>query len=318
MPSEVRSGTSFELSTGGLGPSKGLSSLQDLFQSKVQLQLVADPDQKIDARMTVNGLPGVRYAQMDSSMRVSLLRERQMLSDQEDDVCLIMSRGEPLWIQQRGKETFAMHGDAVLLDYREAATLSFRTMTYAAVRVPHAALSPLTKRIGDSAGRRFDGGSAALGLLRAYLGSLPDLNSDQSLKGLIATHVYDLMALAIGATRDAAELAAGRSVKAARLQAVQAELSRDRDLSIHAVAARQGVSPRYVQKLFEEAGTTFSAFVLDLRLEAARAMLTSPRYKHWKIATIAQEAGFGDLSYFNRCFRTRYDRTPSEFRAVSS
>jgi AraC-like DNA-binding protein len=317
MPSEVRSGASFELSTGGLGQAKGLSSLQDLFQSKVQLQLVADPDQKIDARMTVTGLPGVRYARMESGMRVSLLRERQMLSDQEDDVCLIMSRGAPLSIQQRGHETLALNGEAVLLDYREAATLSFRTMTYAAVRVPHAALAPLTRLIGDSAGRRIDGGSAALGLLRAYLGSLPDRIADQGLKGLIATHVYDLMALAIGATGDAGDLAAERGVMAARLQVVQTALRKNPELSIHEVAARQGVSPRYVQKLFEETGTTFTAFVLDLRLESARAMLTSPRYRHWKIATIAQEAGFGDLSYFNRCFRVRYDRTPSDFRAAS-
>ena len=81
------------------------------------------------------------------------------------------------------------------------------------------------------------------------------------------------------------------------------------------VAARQGVSPRYVQILFEEAGTTFSEFVLERRLEAARNMLASPRYAIWSIAAIAFEAGFGDVSHFNRRFKRRYLMTPSELRS---
>jgi AraC-like DNA-binding protein len=32
------------------------------------------------------------------------------------------------------------------------------------------------------------------------------------------------------------------------------------------------------------------------------------------IGTIAYEAGFGDLSYFNRAFRRRYGATPSNIR----
>jgi AraC-like DNA-binding protein len=118
------------------------------------------------------------------------------------------------------------------------------------------------------------------------------------------------MALVIGASREGAEIAAQRSLKAARLQAIKAELAKDRDLSIHEIAQDQAVSPRYVQKLFEESGTTFTEFVLALRLEAARAMLVSPRFAHWTVAAISQEAGFGDLSYFNRRFKARYDQTP--------
>ena len=70
--------------------------------------------------------------------------------------------------------------------------------------------------------------------------------------------------------------------------------------------------------LFEEAGTTFSNFALDRRLDAARGMLTSPRYARWSIAAIALEAGFGDLSHFNRRFKRRYLMTPSDMRCRPS
>ena len=318
MSSEVGAGASFELSTDGITPSLGLSTLRELFDSKVQLRFAADPDQRIDARMTVQGLPGLRYASMVSSMNVSLERPREMLSDREDDVCLIVSTGGPISIEQRRQQSQATDGEAVLLVYREPATLRFQAMNYVAVRVPHAALAPLTKNIAADAGRHVRRDTAALSLLEAYLRSLPTRIADPNLRGLVTTHVYDLMALVIGASREGAEIAARRSLKAARLQAIKAALAENRDLTVHEIAHRQAVSSRYVQKLFDESGTTFTEYVLDLRLEAARAMLVSPRYARWTVAAISLEAGFGDLSYFNRRFKARYEQTPSDVRAQAA
>jgi AraC-like DNA-binding protein len=317
MSSELRAGTSFAFSTRGLSPSLGLSTLRELFDTKVQLRLDAEADQRVDARMTVHGLPGLRYATMASSMNVSMVRPRDALGDREDDLCLIVSKGRSVAIEQRRRESHAKGGDAVLLVYREPAVIRFDAMNYASVRVPYAALAPLTRNIAAEAGRLVRRDTAALALLEAYLSSLPARIVDPHLSGLVTTHVYDLLALVIGASREGAEIAADRSLKAARLEAIKAALVADRDLTIHAAAHRQGVTPRYVQKLFEEAGTTFTEYVLSLRLEAARAMLVSPRFAGWTITAISQEAGFGDLSYFNRRFRAHYGMTPSEVRAQS-
>jgi len=46
-------------------------------------------------------------------------------------------------------------------------------------------------------------------------------------------------------------------------------------------------------------------------------LITDPRFFERPIAAIAFEAGFGDLSYFNRAFRRRYRMTPSEARAAA-
>ena len=151
-------------------------------------------------------------------------------------------------------------------------------------------------------------------LLRHYVASLPERLADPVLGALVATHVYDLMALAIGATGEGREIARGRGVRAARLESIKADLTRDPSLAIHEIARRQGVTSRYVQLLLEEAGTTFSEFVTERRLDAARAMLRSPRFESWSIAGIAFEAGFRDLSNFNRRFRRRFGVTPSDFR----
>jgi AraC-like DNA-binding protein len=57
--------------------------------------------------------------------------------------------------------------------------------------------------------------------------------------------------------------------------------------------------------------------VLERRLKTAAALLRDPRWRDRKIADIAAEAGFTDLSYFNRAFRRRYDETPSASREAA-
>src|SRR5262249_45113167 len=73
--------------------------------------------------------------------------------------------------------------------------------------------------------------------------------------------------------------------------------------TIAAVAARHGLAPRSIQRLFERDGSTFSAFKLEQQLAHARRMLANTRYAGWTIGAIAIAAGFGDLSYFHRVFR---------------
>jgi AraC-like DNA-binding protein len=137
------------------------------------------------------------------------------------------------------------------------------------------------------------------------------------LRQLATTHLCDLLAVAVGGTRDAIEVAKHRGLRAARLNAVKADIVANLDrpsLSPGAVAARQGLSPRYLRRLFEHEDTSFSAFVLDQRLARAYRMLTDPRMADRAITVIAFAVGFGDLSYFNRTFRRRFGAPPSDVR----
>jgi AraC-like DNA-binding protein len=130
-------------------------------------------------------------------------------------------------------------------------------------------------------------------------------------------HVSDLLALTLGATRDAAEVAKGRGVRAARAHAIKAAVLKNlarADLSVDAIANAHGIKRRQVQRVFELDGTTFTEFVLRERLALAHRLLSAPGYAERSISAIALEAGFGDLSYFNRSFRRRYGATPSAVR----
>jgi AraC-like DNA-binding protein len=80
---------------------------------------------------------------------------------------------------------------------------------------------------------------------------------------------------------------------------------------VSAVARDQGISPRYLQRLIETTGTTFTGHVIELRLQRAFVLLIAARHDPRRISDIALQAGFSDISHFNRLFRTRFGDTPS-------
>lgn len=309
-----RDGTTFHFSTRPMPPAMRLPALRDLFDRAVQLEIETEPGHAVEMTM-VRG-PGLRRARMLSALTARMNRPAAMLADGEDTVCVLIKTGGHLSLTQRQRQAVPQAGDAVMLVYREAASLQFVEASYLSVRVPSRSLA-LAGDVGAAAARRVPRETEALSLLRAYLASLPDRVDDPLLDGLCATHVCDLISLAIGTTEEGRQLASQRGVRAARRQALKAELAREPGMPLDRLAARQGISPRYVQKLFEEEGTTFSDFVLERRLASARGMLNSPRFASWSIAAIALEAGFGDLSYFNRRFKRRYLMTPTDARSRS-
>lgn len=179
-------------------------------------------------------------------------------------------------------------------------------------------------RIKDTAfARPVLGDTPGLSLLRQYLGALDqgDALSDPVEQRLFVGHVYDLMALVLGANADALEQARHGGLRAARLKAAKdftdAHLL-DPDLSDRAVAAHLGVSDRYVRMLFAGEGTSCKSYIHARRLAAAYAMLTSPVWVRVKIIDLAYRCGFSDITTFNRQFRARYGMTPSEAREAPS
>lgn len=134
----------------------------------------------------------------------------------------------------------------------------------------------------------------------------------------IGRHLAELVALALGATRDAQATIADGGLKAARVEAILRMIERDfaaAGISPATVGAALGISDRHVHRLLEETNRTFYEHLLEARLAAAWRMLSSPAMKAHRFGEIAMLAGFGDVTYFNRVFKARFGDTPSGVRA---
>jgi AraC-like DNA-binding protein len=193
---------------------------------------------------------------------------------------------------------------------------------YVVFSVPRAALAPLVPDIGALLAHRIPRANPALRMLLRYLelGQEDLIAGDPALQAAFASHVCDLLALGLGATRDAAALARARGVPAARLKAMKDDIRkscRRPDLTIHIVAARHGITARHAQRLFEESGATFTEVLAEQRLAAAHRKLRDRAAAKLPISSIAYDCGFSDVSHFNRLFRQRYGCTPSEVRENS-
>ncbi|MPZ40947.1 MAG: helix-turn-helix domain-containing protein [Rhizobiales bacterium] len=287
------------------------------------VKLDVDPlsDAPFKAEATLFAWPGLHAASW-VGVAARWQRGREHVADGDDSLAIVINRSGTVTRSQRDRDASLGVGDAAVILHAEPAVMTHSQVHYESLSVPRAALLPLVANIEDAAMRMIPHTNDALRLLMGYLKlvheGLPLATPE--LRHRVVMHVHDLVATAIGATRDGTAIAEQRGVRAARLAAIKADIVARldrRDLSPAAVAARQQVTPRYVQLLFEREGTTFSQFVLEQRLVRAHHMLTSMSHAGWTVSAIALASGFGDLSHFNRSFRRRYGATPSDVRCAA-
>ncbi|NVN00507.1 AraC family transcriptional regulator [Arthrobacter sp. SDTb3-6] len=91
----------------------------------------------------------------------------------------------------------------------------------------------------------------------------------------------------------------------------------DTELSVAKVAFAVGISERHLARLFNETGTSASAYIFELRLQLARRLLTDQREARSSIATLAGRCGFASQAYFARAYKARYAVTPSMERKAA-
>jgi AraC-like DNA-binding protein len=238
-----------------------------------------------------------------------------------DDALLVMLLLHGRGHQSQFNERNVLNaGDTVICDcgYPGALNLvdSSKLLT---LKIPRNKLSAKLPRLSRFAGTRLDSDSVAQRLLSSYLSGTLDLDLRGSVPAaqLHQDHLIDLVALALGAGGEMRAVAEQRGAQPIRRAAVLREIEvslTDPTFDASIAAARLGITVRYVHHLLEATGRTFSEHQLDRRLARVEQILRDPRHAPRRIADIAFEIGFRDLSYFNRVFRRKYGATPTDIR----
>jgi AraC-like DNA-binding protein len=150
--------------------------------------------------------------------------------------------------------------------------------------------------------------------------------------GHVRHHMMELMAGPLGETETrlltdslcnlvalaaAGDLPSGRLAPELQMEALFAfcrQNLHDAELSAQQAADQVGISLRTLHSRFRQTGQTFGRWLLEQRLQGCSVALRDPRQRPFQISQIAYAWGFNDLSYFNRAFRQRFDRTPRDWR----
>jgi AraC-like DNA-binding protein len=291
-------------------------------RSVLRIDIEPLPDVAFHADIALRAMPGLTFAQA-AMWGARETRTRELLSDGNDSVALVLNLSGPFIASQRDRDIVLGDGDAFLLSFAEVGSF-IRPVPGKSIGIalPFSALAPLVPNFEDTLMRPIPHDTEAMRLLTGYVGLLQNGRAleNPELRRLAVVHFHDLLALALGATRDAAALAEGRGGRAARLRAIKVDIVENlgrSDLTIDALSRRHRLDVRYIQRLFERDGTTYSQFVLGQRLTRAHRMLGDPQLSGATIGDVASACGFGEQGYFSRCFRAVYGASPSDIKAAA-
>jgi len=284
---------------------------------RADLEPLSDEPFQVDA--CLRALPGVHFGAGLFGPSISR-RTREIVAADGDGFYIIVNTEGPLRIRIGETDIVLDEGDACFLSCAQELSIArpaVGRLTCARVDAQRCrAVVPDADRLSGEVVRR---GNEALRLFTTYL---RDMDDNQSLTGaavrdLVVGHIFSLLALVLNSTRDAALASKAATPGAVKLQAIKRFVAgnlADQELSIARVAAANRLSARQVQRLFEAEEMTFSEYLLLMRLQSVHAVLTDLREAQRSISDIALDSGFGDVSYFNRAFRSHYGASPTAIR----
>jgi len=205
--------TSFRISTTAFSDQDRTEAFRETW-GRTMLQLEMEPltkGEQIDADMAMSMFPTVRIA--DGHVSRMRCRHLATLADNDDLIFTLVRSGAVTW--NRGdREVSAGTGDAVLTASGETATYVGHTPAQLLnFRFNRQKLSARLAYTEDALVRAVPKDNQALRLLKNYISVLHDEQTlaMSSLRLAVDDHLHDLIALALGATRDASELAKGEA-----------------------------------------------------------------------------------------------------------
>lgn len=158
-------------------------------------------------------------------------RTQPLLTDGHDEFILSTNLSGFSLPSQAGREFRMDAGPAVLLSGSDVGArdcpVPGESLT---LRIPRRLLDGMAAKPEDALARPIPASTEALRLLIDYIQLILKKRgpAPPELRRLFAAHISDLVALAVGATRDGADIAHSRGMRAARLHAAKAFIARHR------------------------------------------------------------------------------------------
>ena len=247
-----------------------------------------------------------------------IVRDRKGIrQDDAEHIFLVMEMEGQLGSDHNDREAVLTPCDFVLLDSTKEGTLKDldtrrRILSFHLPRQSFLNERGAVPRIGE----RLTGQSDAARLLRRHLTTVlrPEGRPGR------ATTLFDLVHHAFShpdADLSATVVTDSTTRFDLAIDLIDLNLSWD-GLNLPWLASRLGLSQRQIQRLFKAQNTSFREVLRSKRYRFVTEQLDRTGSIHGRIADIAFQAGFRDLSNFNRGFQRRMGMTPREYHASAA
>ncbi len=251
----------------------------------------------------------VQFVAFDGAQAASSRSDKQARSDSVSRYELVLVTSGEFELLHCGHRIRLERGDGVLVDMSRPHQMLYRQpLSATLIACDRTLLDAKLPGVAHACGVGFPRESAALEALVGYADNVRVNLARWQVHEFerVMTHLVDLTALVLDGQKDLGGCApATQAALLHRLkQFVHAHLSDD-DLTLPEVAAANGISTRYMQKLFQLEGSSPREYLLEARLLLARTLLRQRPLKH-AVSSIAYMAGFGSASYFSAAYKRRF------------
>lgn len=285
----------------------------------VPLDAVSPGDGSFHAEMRGTSLGALRLYRVTATRHRVRRTSRLIAGSPADFFKLGLAIDGTSVVAQDGREALLRPGDFAVYDTTRPYTFSHDGPCRLLVLIfPRALLGLPCQDVGTLTATRFSGGSGLGGLVSSFLCRAADVLDTEEVRDdhRLGATVLDLLATGLAGRLDVrpSDPDAARRTLVTRAEAFITAHLGSPSLSPDEVAAALHISTRYLHKLFHASGTTVSARIRRLRLEACRQeIMASSR----PVSAIGARWGLTDAAHFSRLFRDAYGLSPREYRALA-
>jgi len=288
-----------------------------LCEAYIALNPVPDAEQGFGGEVKAN-LIGSTNVTTISSTRQKVYRRRQEISRMPEEVYFLNLQVEgQCRMMQGGREAFLRPGDFSIVDSTEPYLNDYCSDRWKqhSFRIPRAALKPFLRRSEQQTATLISRSDPVASIACDYLTSIATQAEHLGpVAAPVSGQIIELVSLAMGISSREEEQARGTLKQQLSKSLVQyiSTHAADPELTPAKAAHHFRISVRYVHRLLEDSGDTFSKVLLKRRLEKCADDLRAD--KGHSIGEVAFRWGFNDLSHFSRSFKNQFGVSPRDYR----
>jgi AraC family transcriptional activator of tynA and feaB len=329
LPAEVTDGLAkssssnqiIHLTTNDIGPRERVEFWREtVCKNFVDVEVTTNLTPDFCGDLTSRKMGDLRISAVDATAHSARSKLRNTSGSREDCIYAVVMLSGGGFFEQDAREAFLLPGDLTFYDATRPHYLAFnQSINMLLVHLSRSRLREHVAGLEQCTTRRINGSSGVGAIVSTYMRVLASQAEETTLPNQtgLAECTFDLLAAAISSVRPNGALQSrSRSLSLCRVKEFIEQHLADPTLNTDAISVGVGLSPRYINKLFDDEGSSSSLlrYVWARRLEHCRRDLSDVAHLGHRVSDIALRWGFNDLSHFSRAFKARFNMSPRQFR----
>lgn len=265
------------------------------------------------------GIADLRFAEVVSDPQLVKRSKRQIAKSTEADFLISFQLAQQGLVRQNGREALLTPGSFALYDSTQPYSLTFKERFHQfVVQMPKEVLSRHLMNPEQYTAIPISGKSGLGAVLTNFIFSLvKELHNVQQAPDELSENLVNMIAMAFSSSVMLEQVGDHSIVRESLKRRIRQYIDNNLcnpELSNNHIAEAQGISVRYLHKLFQDEVETIHTLILHKRLEKGYQLLNDPAYAGHSIERITYSLGFSSPAHFSRSFKKHYGVSPSDIR----